>query len=522
MSLRLQLLLLQAAIVCAVTLVTGAVAIGIQERQLRDQTRERMVGVALSIAHLPAVLDAFDAPDPSAQIQPVAELIRESSDLTYVVVTDADGVRFSHPNPERIGERVSTDPTIPLSGEIYVGTQTGTLGESWRVKVPIYANGDEDEGEIIGSVSVGILESEMAADLQAWLPWLLLAVTGAAILGVFGAAWVTAIVRRRIFKLEPDQIAELVRERETLLHRLSEGVITVDGNGIITLANDAAARLLGTDALLGEPAADVLDAPIFDVLADGEPDGRLVLAGERPLIARGTGMRDDSGAIVGGTLLLRDQSELHSALREMEGAQSLTDGLRTQAHEFANSMHVVAGLLELQRVAEAREFIARVSPGGSLHLDAATDGLGGELAALLAVKAAQARERGIALDIQVTGSIPDELTGDLVTVVGNLIDNAFDACSAGDAISLALEGGEREITVSVEDTGAGIPPHLAERIFDEGVSSKTGGGRHRGIGLALVSRIARRRGGAISVTRGVHGGARFELRMPIPAGTVVS
>ncbi len=513
MSLRLQLLLLQALIVCLVTVATGAVAIGIQERLIRDQARERMMGVALAAAALPTILDAFETDDPSATIQPIAELIRESSELTYVVVTDADGIRFSHPNPERIGERVSTDPSEPLSGRIYVGTQTGTLGESWRVKVPIYADADDEGGEIIGSVSVGVLESELAADLQTWMPWVFLAVAGSAVVGVFGAAWVTAIVRRRIFKLEPNEIAELVNERETMLHRLSEGVVSVDANGVITLANDAALRLLGRDDLVGQRASDVLERPILTVLEDGEPDGRLVLAGERALIARGTGVRDDSGSRVGGTLLLRDHTELHMALREMDGAQSLTDALRAQAHEFANSMHVVAGLLELQLVDEARDFIARIRPGGTLRVEGDASELGGELTALLSVKAALARERGVELSAETSGTVPAATMGDLVTVIGNLVDNALDACGVGDRVLVAITADRNGVCAVVDDTGPGVPAELADRIFEEGVSTKGEGGR-RGIGLALVRRIARRHGGDVSVTDAPTGGARFTISLP--------
>lgn len=513
MSLKLQLLLLQAIIVCVVTVTTGAVAIGVQERIIRDQARERMVGVALSIARLPAVLDAFDAPQPSEAIQPIAELIRESSDLTYVVVTDADGIRLSHPDPDRIGEPVSTDPSIPLSGEVYVGTQTGTLGESWRVKVPIYADpAADDPGEVIGSVSVGVLESEIAADLQTWLPWVLLAVAGSAVAGVFGAAWVTAVVRRRIFQLEPGDIAELVDERETMLHGLSEGVITVDAAGVITLANDAALRLLERDDLVGRHAHDVFDGPILSVLEDGEPDGRLVLAGERALIARGTGIRDDSGAAVGGSLLLRDHTELHAALRDMDGAQSLTDGLRAQAHEFANSMHVVAGLLELGLVDDAREFIRKVRPGGALATSADAGALGSELTALLAVKQSQARERGIEFGLHATGEVPASLSADLVTVLGNLVDNALDACGAGDRIRVEVAADPGGVRAVVADTGPGIAAELEGRVFDEGVSTK-GGTRRRGIGLALVRRVARRHGGDIVLERS-GAGATFAVTLP--------
>lgn len=515
MSLRLQLLLLQAIIVCAATLVTGAVAIGIQERLIRDQARERMVGVALSIARLPAIIDAFDDPDPSTVVQPIAEVIRESSGLTYVVVTDADGIRFSHPTPERIGERVSTDPSIPLSGEIYVGTQTGTLGESWRVKVPIY----DDEGEVIGSASVGMLESELAADLQTWLPWVVVAVAGSAIIGVFGAAWVTAVVRRRIFKLEPEQIAQLVKERETMLHRLSEGVVTVDADGMITLSNDAATRLLGSGELVGKRAADVLEPQILAVLEDGEPDGRIVLSGERALIARGTGIRDDQGNPVGGTLLLRDHTELHSAVREMDGAHSLTDGLRAQAHEFANSMHVVSGLLEYQLIDEARDYISRIRPGGPLAVGSEESGLGGELSALLSVKVTQGRERGIAVVVESSGALPDDATVDLVTVIGNLTDNALEACDVGDRVAISLHSTDDAVVAVVEDSGPGIPAALADRVFDEGVSTKDAASRRRGVGLALVKRVVRRRGGVVERSESELGGARFEVVLPVKVTT---
>ncbi|MBN9197837.1 MAG: sensor histidine kinase [Microbacterium ginsengisoli] len=512
MSLRLQLLLLQAAIVCVVTVATGAVAISVQELAIRDAHRERMVGVAQSIARLPSIHDALDSPNPSAKIQPIAEVLRESSQLAYVVVTDAAGIRLSHPNPERIGEKVSTDPSVPLSGEVYVGTQTGTLGESWRVKVPIF----DDAQRVIGTVSVGMLESALAADVQIWLPWLLVAVAGSTLVGVFGAAGVTALVRRRIFRLEPQQIAELVDSRETMLHRLSEGVVTVDSDGRVSMANDAAARLLNVDDLVGRPLTEVVDAPILAVLEEGEPDGRLVLAGERALIARGTGTIDDDGRRVGGTLLLRDHTELHAALREMDGTQSLTDGLRAQAHEFSNSLHVISGLLEIGQIDEAREFVAKSRSGGALAVDEPAANLGAELAALLSVKLAQARERGLVMTVDVEGTVPGEASDDLRTVIGNLIDNAFDACRAEDRVAVVVQAVSGEVRVRVDDSGPGLDDEVARRAFDEGFSTKDVAGRRRGIGLALVARVARRRGGGARVSRSPWGGACFEVELRVP------
>jgi sensor histidine kinase regulating citrate/malate metabolism len=320
MTLRMQLLALQALIVFLVTLATGITAGAFQENALRESYKDRMQAVAQSVAQLPTVLDAFDDEDPSTVIQPVAEVIRKASDLAYVVVANAEGIRYSHPNPDLIGQPVSTDPSIPLSGRIYVGTQTGTLGPSWRVKVPIR----DADGAVIGTASVGILEEELNADFLGDLTWLIAAMLSAAVLGVFGAAWVTSVIRRRIYRLEPHQIAALVKNQETTLHRLSEGVITVDGAGRVSLVNDAAARFLGRSAeeLDRADAAEVLGAELYAVLREGEDAGRPVIVGSHVLVARSTGGEVD-GAGVEATLLLRDHTELHDVVRRVEAADAI-------------------------------------------------------------------------------------------------------------------------------------------------------------------------------------------------------
>ena len=531
MSLRLQLLLLQALIVCLVVLATGIVAASLAERAMRDAYLDRMVGVALSVARLPAIKDAFDDVDPAAVIQPIAEVIREASNVTYVVVTDAQGIRFSHTEPLRIGEMVSTDPSIPLSGEVYVGTQTGTLGESWRIKVPV--RGADDA--VIGTVSVGILESSLQEEFVGGLWGLVLALVAAAMIGIFGAAAVTAYIRRRTYRLEPTEIASLVGSRDTMLHGLSEGIVSVDAAGRITLANDAARELLGLPAegLAGTQASEILDQSLVAVLEQGESEGQLVLAGERVLVARSTGNKLN-GRAVGATLLVRDHTELHRLLHDMDGAQSLTSGLQSQAHEFANTLHVISGLLELGLPDDAREHIAAKMSGGPLGIAGEDTVLAfPELTALLLVKASTARELGITLAIT-SGSaveIPGEtenaeqLRGDLVTIIGNLLDNALEACTASNRIEVSLELATTGILLTVDDDGPGIPEGQHGRVFENGVSSKTlpltetdavGDGclRRRGIGLALVRRIVLRRGGTVSADRSRLGGAVFTVRLP--------
>ena len=373
---------------------------------------------------------------------------------------------------------------------------------------------------MIGTVSVGILESQLNAEFLSQVPLLLLAMGGSAVIGVFGAAWVTSIVRRRILGLEPAEIATLVEQRETMLHRIGEGIITVDEGGAITVVNDAAAKLLGEDDLVGRPAA-ALEPALVDVLQRGEPDGALVLVGERVLIARSTGTTVE-GEPAAATLLIRDHTELHAALREMDGAQSLTDGLRAQAHEFANTLHVISGLLELGLHDEAREFIAGHGPG-RMGDGTARPLLGeAELSALLAVKTAQARELGITVTVvdeaDEVPALPDGTGRDLVTVVGNLVDNAIEACGMGDSIRIIVTADPAQVTLVVEDDGPGIPAELREDVFVEGVSTKAPAGasgpHRRGIGLALVRRIVRRRHGTVRADAAASGGARLTVVLP--------
>lgn len=526
MTLGMQLLLLQVAIVLTTVVGTGVTAVWLQEQQLRDAYQDRMIAVAQSVAGLPVITEAFDDADPSATIQPVAEVIRNASDVTYVVVANDLGIRYSHPNPDRIGEKVSTDPAIPLSGEIYVGTQTGTLGESWRVKVPIFAPGGE---QVIGQVSVGILESELRKDFVGGLGFLLLALVIAAVIGVVGSAWIGRLIRRRIYGLEPDEIRAMLETREAMLHGIREGLVAVDDSGRIVLMNDAAARLLDipeADAVLGKPVDAVLDRELAGFIASGEDRETPVLSGERVLLVHGDRVRVE-GREVGSIAILRDRTELENTLRELEGAQGLAEGLRAQSHEFSNKLHVVSGLLELGHVDAAITFIQRTGSGGALSpLDEQVGIADLETAALVLSKRSRALELGIALEIDPASHVDAARDGvprtDLLTVVGNLLDNAIEACALDGRIMLSirddLEPGA--VVIQVDDDGPGVAVERRAAIFEPDVSGKgpTPGKARRGIGLTIVQRVATRLGGSAVVDASPAGGARFTVRLPWSAG----
>lgn len=520
MTLGMQLLLLQVAIVLTTVVGTGVTAVLIQEQQLRAAYQDRMVAVAQSVAGLPVILDAFDDDDPSETIQPVAEVIRKASDVTYVVVANEFGIRYSHPNPDRIGERVSTDPAIPLSGQVYVGTQTGTLGESWRVKVPIF-----DDDEVIGQVSVGILESELRAEFLGGLGGLLAALAAAALVGVVGSAWIGRVIRRRIYGLEPDEIRAMLETREAMLHGIREGLVAVDERGRLVLINDAAARLLAVqepERVLGLPVEDVLDRELARFIASGEDRETPVLSGERVLLVHGDRVRVD-GRDIGSIAILRDRTELETMLRELEGAQGLAEGLRAQSHEFSNKLHVVSGLLELGHVDAAIAFIQRVGSGGALSTLDEHDGIADvETAALVLAKRSRAQELGLRLEVEPDSHLEAVADAaqrtDLVTVLGNLLDNAIEACTLGGRIDLSIRDDDEDgmLIVRVDDDGPGVPPDRRSAVFEPDVSGKAPapGKARRGIGLTIVQRVAARLGGEVLVEESLAGGARFVVRLP--------
>lgn len=530
-----RLLLLQALIVCATMVVAGFLVNQMQERQFREAYRDRMIAVAQSVATLPTILEAYQTTDPSETIQPIAEVVREASNVTYIVVTDDEGIRYSHPNPDRIGERVSTDPSIPLAGGMYVGTQTGTLGESWRVKVPIFD--ESDPSTIIGSVSVGILESDLRADLADERNVMFLSLLAAGVIGILGSTWLGYYLRRKTFKLEPEEIATLLETREAMISGIREGIVAVDLNSEIVLMNDAAKSLLGIrdgQEVIGKPVADVLEPSLARLVETGSTAEQLVLSERRLLLAR-SDMAKLEDKIVGRLLILRDHTELHSLLNQLEGAQSLAQGLRAQAHEFSNQLHVISGLLELGRSEEAVAFIERVGAGGAITGLGQDDGtMNVEVAALLLSKRARAQELGVrvavadgsTLALDTENAQHSEVLTDILTVLGNLIDNAVDAAPHGGTVWVKLRGGDT-IVLTVDDTGDGVPSELRDTIFDVGVTTKStdssSRATSRGIGLALVQRLVEKHHGSVTVSQSTHGGARFTVeldvtRQPVSAG----
>lgn len=511
-----QVLLMQVAIAAGVAVLATGLFLAPLSDQLDDQAMRRALSIAQTTAAQPQIAeDLTDTPATAGgPVQREAERIRTATKAEYIVVMDRRGVRWSHPTPSEIGRLVSTDPGQALAGHDVMQIDSGTLGRTARGKVPLR----DGDGKIVGAVSVGIAYDSVRARLLHAIPGLFAYAGGALAVGALAAWLISRRVQRQTRDLAFSDISALLAEREAMLHGIREGVVALDRAGRIRLLNDEARRLLGIgDEAVGRSLDEALgEGRTADVLA-GRVTGTdlLTVRGQRVLVANRM-PTDDGGAVA----TLRDRTELEQLGRELDSTRGLIDALRAQDHEHANRMHTVLGLLELEMYDDAVEFVGEVVGDHRATAEQVAEKIQDPLlAALLVGKATVAAERGVALSLADRTGLPDRLIDPrgLVTIVGNLVDNALDA-TAGTPharVEVELQAEGRTATLRVRDTGPGIPEEQRELIFTEGWSTKQRPAhRERGIGLPLVRRLAERQGGSATVGEAAGGGAEFTVVLP--------
>jgi two-component system CitB family sensor kinase len=511
-------------VIIAVVLLAASLAFArSSEAALEEQYGLRAKSVAESVAEVPEIRQLLGTGEISPRVQEIAESVRLRTGVSFVVVTDVRGVRHSHPRPERIGQTVSTDPSRPLAGISDWYVETGTLGPSVRGKVPVWDPTGED---VIGIVSVGILTGEVSDTVRDRLQDVLLAASGLFLVGALAAYVSARTIRRQTLGLEPPEIAALYEHRDGMLRALNEGVMALDRQGVVTLVNEEAADMLGLSRdSVGRPLPRGDDLARLQTLSSSagslrdvplQIGSRALLVTAAPITIRGKRQ--------GAVYTFRDRTELQGLVSELESAQSLVDALRAQAHEHSNDLHTIAGLIKLGRLDEVLAVVADHSESERALADlyrnrSSSDSL---VVASLLAKAAIAAERHIRLRTHI-GELPQTEIGvsrDLVTIVGNLVDNAIDHLSdrtvGGGEIEVAIWHHEGEVRIDVSDSGDGIPEDELGHIFLSGYTTKNGL-RHEGLGLAFVQELVERHRGTIHVDSEVGSGTLFSVTLSLNA-----
>ncbi|AOT04091.1 sensor histidine kinase [Arthrobacter sp. U41] len=521
--------------------------------QAYDEAGRRMAAVATAVADNPLVLDAADAADPSALLQPYAMKVTEDADADFITIMAPDRTRWTHPRDEELGKPYIGSIDAALDGEVFTEITAGTLGPSVRTIAPV----QDADGTVRALVAAGVTVRTVDIAVSGRLP-ALVAIGLALLAGGSLASWLLGRYLRQVTRgWGPEQLAQLFAYYESVLRSVREGVILIDPRGKVVMYNDQAAELLGLTPRSddgGAPApgkraaadgrqqeAPSLEAlPLAPSLRELFESGRTALdeihlTGSRILVVnqgRAVGPGSAGGrsnpAVYGTVATIRDRTEIESLGSELKTMRTLSDALHAQTHEHANRLHTIVSLMELGRGAEALDFATQdLELSQRLTDDVVSSVDEPVLGALIMGKAAEAHERGVELSLNTagTGSGPTAVSGlavqDLVAILGNLLDNAIDAAAEAPApklVELTVEANGGALEITVEDSGPGIDPQAVEDIFRHGFSTKSPGPFGRGLGLALVRQAVHRLGGTMTITSPA--GALFRVTLPTASPTI--
>ncbi|MCX5237697.1 sensor histidine kinase [Streptomyces prunicolor] len=515
------------AVLIAVVVAGYALFTYVSDRsQAEDAAGRQAMAVARSVADSPSVVAAIGTSDPTAHLEAYSVRVQRDTEVDFVTIMNPQGIRWTHPKTSEIGKPFLGHIARAQQGYSFTETFTGTLGASVRAVTPVY---DTGHTRVIGLVSAGIRVEAITQRVQDQVTALIGVAAGALALGAVGTYVVNARLRRHTHGMNATELSHMHDYHQAALHAVREGLLMLDGQYRVALMNDGGRELLGvTGDVVGRSVASLgLPAPLTGALLSSEERvDEVHLTASRVLVVNTSPV--SGGERRGTVVTLRDVTELQSLMGELDSERGFTQALRSQAHEAANRLHTVVSLIELGRAEEAVDFATAELELAQTLTDQVVSAVNEPvLAALLLGKTAQSNERGVELVVSEDSSmddglLPDSLSArDLVTILGNLIDNAVDAAQgslrARVTVTAYTEAGAdgSALVLRVADTGSGVDPAHAEAVFQRGFSTKPAGPGGRGLGLALVRQAVNRHEGTLTVAEAEGGGAVFEVRLPL-------
>ncbi|MEV6766995.1 ATP-binding protein [Nocardia sp. NPDC051030] len=491
-------------VVLALVIVAAASLAVLQTRRAQDEAiRVQVTDIAVSVARAPSTVAAVKTADPTALLQPTTESIRIATGVDFIVVMAPDRTRYTHTEPSRIGQPFSGTIDRALAGETFTETFTGTLGPSIRAVTPVR----DVDGKIIALVSAGVTRTHIGDQVAGQLPIIAIAAASGLLLATLGSLLLRRRLLRQTHGLAPRELRSLYEHHDAVLHSVHEGLLVFDESGErAEVVNDEARRLLD----LPDGPIDRTDLPIsLQRLGTGVVRDEMHVTADRVLVVNQDVVERD-GRRIGTVLTLRDHTELRDVSVELASVRGFAESLRAQAHEAANRLHTVVTMVELGRAKEAVAFATAELELSQALIDRLTGAVGEPaVVALLLGKVEKAAEYGV--ELTVTGdtlvdSVEPLSPNEMVTLLGNLIDNALDAVGRDEdawvevTVRRGAEPGDNgpELYVRVADSGPGMSEELFTLATERGYSTKTD---HAGLGLALVRRLVARHSGELRALR---------------------
>lgn len=526
LKLKTKIILLSTAFSIVIITLFGIVAYMMLANVLESKIGEDALNVAKTIATMPIIESAFHEEDPSQIIQPIAEAIRKEVGAEFIVIGNKDGIRYSHPYPDRIGKEMVGGDNAPVleEGKAIISRAKGSLGHSLRGKAPIF----DDQQNVIGVVSVGFMMEDIRDWEQIYLFKILFVVILVLFIGIGGSYYLSTNIKKDIFGLEPEEISKLFLEREVILESVKEGIIAVDKNGRITVINSAAKELLKDSSQYNTPESKLIgrhvkgilpNTKIVDVLETGKAhyDRDMLIGGEWVITNRIPLFKN--GQVEGVVASFRKKTEIDHLLKELSDHKIYLDTLRAQNHEFTNKLYTISGHLQLKRYDEAIAFITEETVHQDDMIEFLMDHIKEpKLTAFMIGKIIRAQEQKIKFMIDPSSRVELEQNtnidiDDLITIYGNLIENALDALkdvkTENKRIKVKLTSNQSHLVFVIEDWGKGITEDIIDQIYIDGFTTK--GDKNRGLGLALISSLVKKYEGEITYFKPEHRGAGFKV-----------
>lgn len=484
----------------------------------RNSVKDTGLAVARTLADMPVIKQGLVSPEGSQIISPLAEQVKERNHLLFVVVTDMNGIRYSHPDARHIGAHFIGDDLAPaLQGKESVGINRGNLVTSLRVFTPVY----DDHNQQIGVVIVGISLSKVDEQISHSRWNMLWGVLFSALVGTIGCALLIYTLKRILFGFEPYEISTLFEQRQAMLQSVKEGIIAIDRQGNITLMNQAARKvLLSPDDF--SMNNNVVPVPVISILNEVLESGNAIE--DREIIISGQQILCNVMPIythrrkIGAICTFRDKTEINQLTQQVSGMVSYVDALRERAHEFMNKLHVILGLLQLKRYDKLETYILQTANNYQIEIGALQSKIRQPVVAgFLIGKISRVQEAGHQLTLDEECFLPDnnneyQVTV-LITALGNLLENAIDALQNQQEgeIEVFVHYHHGMLTAIVSDNGPGMEPELLSFIFEKGFSTK---GEQRGVGLYLVKQQIENCSGNIQVESAPGILTQFTLTLP--------
>lgn len=493
-------------------------------KNIKSTSKTNVMNVAEMVANSREVIDALVKKDPDKIIGPYIEnQLKSLDEIEYIIVVDNEGMRYSHPNANMIGQKFvgGDESRVVKEGDVYISEAIGTLGRSLRAFVPIY-NGEKNKE--IGFVCVGMLTKSIEQSEHMAILYIILISIGSLAVGIVGAFILSNNIKNTLLGLEPEEITNLYNEKIGILDAIYEGLIAIDNNGNITLVNDSALNILhyeneiDKNSIIGRNIDEIFPTTnLVKVLDEGKCkfeeeqkiNNTVIMTNKIPI--------KDRDKVIGAIATFRDKTEVTRLAEELTGVKKMAWSLRAQNHEFMNKLHTISGLIQLEEYDEALQFISNVAKNRNNISSILTKKIKDpSLSAILFSKYNKAEENRIKFNIDESSKIsklPKFMDSeDMVSIVGNLIENSLDAVDndgSGEVYIKIIQYSEL-IEIKISDNGPGIKDEYMDKIYEQGFTTKEG---QRGHGMYIVKQIIDRANGKIELK--VNNGVNWNIVIPM-------